>query len=89
MIIDAVSYSFSLGTATVFIHKGGKTFSIADIEITDRDFDIEEDHAYMQNLAEEIAHELGYEFMEKNISCRINGAPCNGCKPCCMSKDEK
>lgn len=59
--VDSISYSFSLGTMRVYVHIGGKSFSIGGVEITDRDFDEDEEIEYMQNLAEEFAYDLGYE----------------------------
>lgn len=60
MKVDGVSYSYSMGTMTIYVHNGDKCKSIADMDITDRDFDRKEDADYMQNLAVEIAEELGY-----------------------------
>ena len=57
MTIDTVTFCFALDTMTVFVHKGNRCFSIAEVEICDRDFDCEEEQEYMQSLAEEVAYD--------------------------------
>ena len=66
--IDAVSYSFFCGTLTVFVHRKGKEYSIASLEVTDRDFDEDEERDYLTNLANDVATELGYTIREDKLN---------------------
>lgn len=69
MIVDGVGYSYSLGTMTVYIYKNGNCRTVAELEITDRDFDPEEESDYMRSIAEEIALERGYEVIADRGGC--------------------
>lgn len=57
-----VWYKKGIGSIIVMVtDKNGNSVSIADVSIdNDCDPDNEEEHDYLQNLAEEVARELGY-----------------------------
>ncbi|MBQ0090216.1 MAG: hypothetical protein KBT27_12895 [Prevotellaceae bacterium] len=64
--IQSVSYTFNINSRnnyiTVFIHKNGTTFSIADIEIGQYDIITESDYDYLQSVAENVAFDMGYNW---------------------------
>lgn len=59
--VKEIWWKFYSSTLEVMITDlDGKEFSIAEMDICDRDIDEEEDAEYFQNLAEEITNDLNY-----------------------------